>query len=132
MSTEMLIPGSTILFQNLRANRGGRDSVRLTLKGELALPLEAEALSPDAIGGLSRDETCSLPVLQGKRRYRRARMMMQRGLTRERAWRSASNGRGPWWNAGASHMHAAYPKSWFDALGLVSLLDTVQRLQRAS
>jgi hypothetical protein len=29
-------------------------------------------------------------------------------------------------------MHAAYPKSWFDHLGLVSLLDTVQRLQRAS
>jgi hypothetical protein len=29
-------------------------------------------------------------------------------------------------------MHAAFPKSWFDELGLVSLLDTVRRLQRAS
>jgi hypothetical protein len=29
-------------------------------------------------------------------------------------------------------MHAAFPKSWFDAHGLVSLLDTVQRLQRTS
>jgi RNA-directed DNA polymerase len=67
-----------------------------------------------------------------KRPYRRARNLMKRGLTEERAWRSATNGRGPWWNAGASHMHAAVPKSWFDTLGLVSLLDTVQRLQRNS
>ena len=69
---------------------------------------------------------------QWKRPYARARNLMQRGLTEERAWRSATNGRGPWWNAGASHMHAAFPKSWFDHLGLVSLLDTVQRLQRIS
>jgi RNA-directed DNA polymerase len=69
---------------------------------------------------------------QWKRPYARARNLMQRGLTAERAWRSACNQRGPWWNAGASHMHAAFPKSWFDHLGLVSLLDTVQRLQRSS
>ena len=59
-------------------------------------------------------------------------MLMQHGLTEQRAWRSATNGRGPWWNAGASHMHAAFPKSWFDQQGLVSLLDTVQHLQRVS
>jgi hypothetical protein len=29
-------------------------------------------------------------------------------------------------------MHAALPKSWFDHLGLVSLLDTVQHFQRVS
>lgn len=69
---------------------------------------------------------------QWKRPPARARNLMKRGLTEERAWRSACNQRGPWWNAGASHMHAAFPKSWFDSLGLVSLLDTVQRLQRSS
>ncbi len=69
---------------------------------------------------------------QWKRPYARARNLMQRGLTEERAWRSAANGRGPWWNASAAHMNAAFPKSWFDRLGLVSLLDTVQRLQRRS
>lgn len=69
---------------------------------------------------------------QWQRPLARARNLMQRGLTEERAWRSATNGRGPWWNAGASHMHAAFPKSWFDHLGLVSLLDTVQRFQRVS
>jgi len=58
--------------------------------------------------------------------------LMPRGLTPARAWRSATNGRGPWWNAGASHLHAAFPKSWFDTLGRVSLLDTGQRLPRTS
>jgi RNA-directed DNA polymerase len=69
---------------------------------------------------------------QAKRVPTRARLMMTRGLTEERAWRSATNQRGPWFNAGASHMNAAFPKSWFDRLGLVSLLDTVQRLQRVT
>jgi RNA-directed DNA polymerase len=69
---------------------------------------------------------------QWKRVATRARNLMKRGLTEERAWRSAANQRGPWFNAGASHMNAAFPKSWFDSLGLVSLLDTVQRLPRVS
>ena len=43
--------------------------------------------------------------------------------------RGATNGRGPWWNSGASHMNQAYRKSRFDQLGLVSILETVIRLQ---
>jgi hypothetical protein len=66
---------------------------------------------------------------QWKRVYPRARHLMQAGLTEDRAWRSATNGRGPWWNSGASHMHVDYPKAFLDRLGLVSLLDTVRRLQ---
>ena len=69
---------------------------------------------------------------QAKRVRTRARLLRRRGLTEAYAWRSAKVGRGPWWNAGASHMNAAFPKAWFDSLGLVSLLDTVQRLQRVS
>ena len=57
---------------------------------------------------------------------------MRRGLTIERAWRSATNQCGAWWNAGASHMGAAYPKAFFDSLGLVSLVDLHQRFQRHS
>lgn len=67
-----------------------------------------------------------------KRSFTRARNLMKRGLGEERAWRSATNGRGPWWNAGASHMNEAFPKRWFDACGLVSLLDQRQRLQSRS
>ncbi|MBI3044706.1 MAG: group II intron reverse transcriptase/maturase [Betaproteobacteria bacterium] len=82
-------------------------------------------------GWVRRKLRCTL-WRQWKRPYARARNLMRRGLTEERAWRSACNQRGPWWNAGASHMHAAFPKSWFDQRGLVSLLDTVQRLQCVS
>ncbi len=66
---------------------------------------------------------------QWKRPYTRAKNLMKAGLTEERAWRSACNQRGPWWNSGASHMNAAFPKSFFDRLGLVSLPDTLRRLQ---
>jgi hypothetical protein len=59
-----------------------------------------------------------------KRAHTRARKLMKRGLTEASAWQSATNGRGPWWNAGASHMNAAFKKSYFDKIGLVSLLDT--------
>ena len=69
---------------------------------------------------------------QCKRPYSRAKTLMKRGLTKERAWRSATNGRGAWWNAGASHMNAAFPKSFFDRMGLVSLVDTHRRFQRHS
>lgn len=66
---------------------------------------------------------------QWRRPYTRARNLMKAGLTEERAFRSAFNQRGPWWNSGASHMNQAFPKSFFDRLGLVSLLDTTRRLQ---
>lgn len=69
---------------------------------------------------------------QWKRPYTRARNLMKAGLTEERAFRSAFNQRGPWWNSGKSHMNQAFPKSFFDRLGLVSLLDTVRRLQCVS
>ena len=66
---------------------------------------------------------------QWKRPYPRATNLMKAGLTEERAFRSAFNQRGPWWNSGASHMNQAFPKSFFVRLGLVSLLDTMRRLQ---
>lgn len=69
---------------------------------------------------------------QWKRTYTRTRNLMKRGLSKNRAWVSAKNGRGPWWNAGASHMNHAFSKSHFDRLGLVSLLDQHVRFVRSS
>jgi RNA-directed DNA polymerase len=66
---------------------------------------------------------------QWKRTFTRVRNLMRRGIGEERAWRSATNGRGPWWNSGASHMNHAFPKSYFDSLGLVSLLTRHRSLQ---
>jgi len=85
----------------------------------------------DLDGWVRRKLRCCL-WRQWKRCYTRATNLMKAGLTEERAWRSACNGRGPWWNSGASHMNQAFPKSYFDRLGLVSLLDTVRRLQGVS
>jgi RNA-directed DNA polymerase len=66
---------------------------------------------------------------QWKRSFTRAKMLMRLGLTEERAWRSATNGRGPWWNSGASHLNQALPKKVFDRIGLVSLMDQYHRLK---
>ena len=62
----------------------------------------------------------------------RARKLRALGLGDERARLSAGNGHGPWWNAGASHMHHALPVKYFTAKGLVSLLGIHQRLQSLS
>ena len=79
-------------------------------------------------GWLRRKLRCIL-WRQWKRPYTRAKNLMKAGLMEERAFRSAFNQRGPWWNSGASHMNAAFRKSHFDRLGLVSLLDTTRRFQ---
>ena len=67
--------------------------------------------------------------LQWKRPYTRAMNLMRLGLEEKRAWDSAQNGRGPWWNAGASHLNQALPKKLFDRLGLVPLLDYYHQLK---
>jgi hypothetical protein len=69
---------------------------------------------------------------QWKRRATKARKLRALGLDAERARRSASNGQGPRWNAGASHMNQALPAKYFTTKGLVSLLGAHQRLQSLS
>jgi RNA-directed DNA polymerase len=60
---------------------------------------------------------------QWKRPYTRMKNLRKQGLEESRAWKSATNGRGSWWNAGASHMNEAFKKADFDKMGLASLLD---------
>lgn len=86
----------------------------------------------EALDGWLRRKLRVLLWRQWKRSHTRARNLMRRGMAEVRAWTSATNGRGPWWNAGASHMNQSFPKSFFDRLGLVSLLDHYHRLQLAS
>jgi RNA-directed DNA polymerase len=54
------------------------------------------------------------------------------GLDADRARLSAYNGRGPWWNAGASHMNQAIPVVLLRRWGLVSFLAEHQRLSYSS
>jgi RNA-directed DNA polymerase len=65
---------------------------------------------------------------QWKRPWTRAKELIRRGLVHARAWTSATNGRGPWWNAGASHMNQAVPTRGLHRLGLTSLTAELQRL----
>lgn len=86
----------------------------------------------EELDGWIRHKLRTLLWRQGKRNHTRAQHLMRAGLRAERAWQSATNGHGPWWNGGASHMNEAYPKSWFDRLGLLSLLDTQRRFSLVS
>ena len=65
---------------------------------------------------------------QWKRNWTRAENLIRPGLTHVRAWTSATNGRGPWWNAGASHMNQAVPSRVLSQWGLLSLVSESQRL----
>ena len=60
---------------------------------------------------------------QWKRPRTRYKRLLKRGLENDQARRSAYNGRGAWWNSGASHMNMAFPKRYFERLELISLLD---------
>ena len=67
---------------------------------------------------------------QWKRRWPRFKELRRRGIEEARAAASISNGRGPWWNAGASHMNQAVPAAWLHHQGLVSLVQEHRRFNR--
>jgi RNA-directed DNA polymerase len=83
----------------------------------------------EELDGWIRRKLRCLIWLHWKRPKTRAKELIKRGLEKLRAWKSAYNGRGSWWNAGASHLNEAFPKSYFDRLGLVSLLDQIRKFQ---
>jgi RNA-directed DNA polymerase len=68
---------------------------------------------------------------QWKRGRTRMKQLCKLGLDKQRAIQSAFNGRGPWWNAGASHLNAALPAAWFRQRGLVFMTELIQRYRRA-
>ncbi|WP_245372286.1 group II intron reverse transcriptase/maturase [Rhizobium leguminosarum] len=92
---------------------------------------EGKGVLEDLDGWLRRRLRCIL-WRQWKRPATRATRLRQRGLEDQRASESAYNGRGPWWNAGASHMNDAFRKAFFDRLGLISLQQQLRRLTYAS
>src|SRR5262249_26256019 len=92
---------------------------------------EVEACFKDLDGWIRRKLRCIL-WKQWKRPKARERQLRAHGLDPARAKASAGNGRGPWWNAGASHMNVAIPNALLRRLGLVSLLDEQRRLARST
>lgn len=91
--------------------------------------LTEEKKSIEDLDGWIRRRLRCLLWRQAKTRQRRITLLRNRGIGEEKASRSGRNGQGPWWNSGAAHMNLAFPKAFFDGLGLISLVDTRRRLQ---
>ncbi len=87
---------------------------------------EVKWIFEDLDGWMRRKLRC-IQWRQWKRSWTRMKKLMGRGLSQGRARKSAFNGRGPWWNSGASHMNQAFPTSYFDKCELVKLRDYLHK-----
>ena len=87
---------------------------------------EVKTIFEELDGWLRRKLRCVL-WRQWKRPKTREKKLLKRGLDSHTAWKSANNGHGAWWNAGAKHMNFAFPKKFFDNLKLASMLDIKSR-----
>jgi len=103
------------------------------VRGWVAYFRKVEVLASfEALDAWIRRKLRMLLWRQWKRPRTRVRELCRRGLDAARAAASAYNGRGPWWNAGASHMNQAIPTAVLRRMGLVSLLEEHRRLARAA
>ena len=68
--------------------------------------------------------------LQWKRSFTRAKNLMRLGLSEKRAWNTAQNGRGSWWNAGSQYLNQALSVRLFTRIGLISLVSYYLQLKR--
>ena len=119
--------------------RKGRGRKLANVIGELTLLLrgwinyfrlsQVKAAFEELDGWIRRKLRCILWV-QWKRPKTRVEKLMKLGIDKARAVTSANNGRGSWWNAGASHMNAAITANWLSKQGLMSLLAEHRRLER--
>jgi RNA-directed DNA polymerase len=89
------------------------------------LQCEGSKFAEELDGWIRRKLRCNL-WRQQKRGWTRRTKLISRGLSAEQAIMGAFNQRGPWCNAGRSHMNRAYPKSYFDQIGLESILDRLR------
>ena len=122
-----------LLFRKGRGRNLGRfikETLNPVIKGWINYYKLAEVKSfAEEIDGWIRRRLRLILWRQWKRPWTRRNRLMETGMTEERAVQSAFNRRGPWWNAGGSHMNAAFPKKYFDRLGLVSTLDELYRFR---
>jgi RNA-directed DNA polymerase len=116
--------------------RAGRGHNLQTLLGDLAAVLRgwvsyyrlADVTGVfEALDKWIRRKLRAIVWRQWRRPRTRLKMLRRLGLDTVRATTSAFNGHGPWWNAGASHMHAAVPTRRLRQQGLVSLVHEHRR-----
>lgn len=105
-----------------------KEEVTLFIRGWINYFRLAEAKQfAEELDGWIRRRLRMIIWRQWKKSKTRRRNMIKYGLSEKRAIASASNGRGPWWNSGQSHMNEIFPKRFFDDLGLVSMLDILAK-----
>lgn len=92
---------------------------------------ETKGVYEELDGWIRRRLRCVL-WRQWKKPRTRTKKLIARGISKERALKSAQNGIGAWWNSGASHMNEAYSRRYFDSIGLVALLDRQRQFQLAT
>ena len=85
----------------------------------------------EEIDGRVRRRIRSQQWRQWKRPRTRKKELMRHGLSETRASESTSNGRGPWWNAGASHMNEALPLDCFRQRRLIFIGERIRRYQKS-
>jgi len=118
----------------LRAGRGRSlarvcKELNVVLRGWVAyFKLSEVKASFEALDEWLRRKLRCIVWRQWKRRRTCFAELCRAGLDRVRAATSAYNGRGPWWNAGASHMNHAVPTKTLRAYGLLSLIEEHRRL----
>ncbi len=82
---------------------------------------ETKGFAEELDGWIRRHLRCMI-WRQWKRPATRFKRLRVLGLDEDRAYLSANNSHGAWFNSGASHMNAALPAKSFAAMGLVGLL----------
>lgn len=99
------------------------------LRGWMAYFRLAQVKAPlELLDAWLRRKLRAIQWKQWKKWRTRLRELVRLGLPRERAAASALNGRGTWWNAGASHMNQAMPNALLQRWGLVTLTIEHRRL----
>lgn len=68
---------------------------------------------------------------QWKKPHTRLKELRRRGVDAGRSYAGSMNSRGPWWNAGSSHMNQAVPNAKLQEMGLLNCLEEHQRLARS-
>ena len=120
-------------FRRGRGRNLGRfikEDLNKILKGWIHYFGSAEVKSfAKELDGWIRRHLRNIKWRQWKRPDTRMKELMRGGLDREWARISTRNRKGPWWNSGSKQMNYALPKKYFDKLGLVSMLNELEKFQ---
>jgi RNA-directed DNA polymerase len=143
--TKIRVPAKTCqkmrakVKERLRAARGQnverfiRETLNPLLRGWMNYFRLSETRGfAEELDGWIRRRLRSVIWRQWKRPATRFRRLRALGLDEARVRASGHNGRGAWFNSGASHMHAAFPAKAFAAMGLINLLDTLNTYANSS